>query len=295
VRLFDDKLEVEGSVRRTFGASSVVVLGQKLFLDASLRIVGIGMVSYSAQAEEAVVLRILAPGLSRCEFGNDCVCNGTDCIARGLAPVLISGEIVLAHRRIHFEAPQIEMTRSSVTKVSMGGALFGEGEIILDGHLHLEMPTPARVLVANALVVSGRWTTVTINVTSGRPLSACLEYEVVQVLNKKQAFVSVSIIQGTTCAPSAQEMPKGRKRTQTLQFVSHLQRRCGRCFGYSRHVFCWFRGCGCSADFVEETHWRQTHSCQSTINCTKCERSIQTHSVNGSTETKTLFLMFFFL
>ncbi len=183
---------------------------QKIGLDDSLRVVAIGKVNYRRQqSQEAIVLRMLTSGqLSQCELG-ECVCNSTECFVGGLGPVVVSGGIEVQNRKWYFEAPSVELTRASTTVLFEGGRLMGSSTIGLDGHLILQVPFPGRILVATAIRgISGRWTSVSVNVTKAQLLGACLQYEVVQVLNPKEAWISISVIQGATCAATAHDMPR---------------------------------------------------------------------------------------
>jgi hypothetical protein len=177
--LFNEKLEVEAYLWRAFGDPTDAVEARKIGIDEELRVVVIGN---GRVRHEALVLRMLAPGLVKCSMGSKCMCNGTDCVLQGLEPVLLSSVTALGNQTWFVEAPLLEFTRSSNLSISTKGFLLGAGKIVLDGRLNLQIPFPGRVPLVRALSgIEGRWTRVETNVTEAPLLGVCLQYETVQV------------------------------------------------------------------------------------------------------------------
>lgn len=180
VMLFNDKLEVEAHLWRAFGEPSDIVEARKIGIDGHQRVVVIGN---SRSKHEGLVLRMLAPGLSSCDLGSRCICNGTSCVVQGLEPVFAPNAVVMGNRSLFVEAQSLEFVRSSNLSISANGFIACTGKIVLDGHLKLEIPFPGRIpIVRAAKGVEGRWTSVETNVTEAPLLGVCLQYETVQVV-----------------------------------------------------------------------------------------------------------------
>ncbi len=194
---------------RAFGAKSDPVFGTQVLLDEALHVIAVGNVAYDNAQTEGVVLRLLGDGIHGCEVGPRCFCNGTDCVARGF-DTLVLESLDLQSRRL-FAEMDVEFTRAAQIKmVQPGGQLVGRRAVLLDGYLALQMPHTGRFPVAEGALVTGRFTTISVNVTDAGPLGECLEYEATQVLSKTQLIVSVSVVKATKCSAGmeAQSMPK---------------------------------------------------------------------------------------
>ncbi len=196
---------MESILWRAFGAKTVVVLGAQVLVDWATRLVAVGTVE-----RKGIVLRLLSEGLHSCYVGPWCECNASDCAAHGFEPLVISS-LDIGSRRVVADM-SVELSRASRLKVVMpGGVLSSLKTLLLDGHMELETSIVGRLVVATAGVLTGRFTTVAVNVTKRAVLEPCLEYEPTQVLSNQQMIVSVSTVKVTACEASAtsRDMPKG--------------------------------------------------------------------------------------
>ena len=205
--------QLVSTVTMPFGATTDVVTASKIVLDAGLFVYAVGTVRYDNRSDEGIVLRALVTPLSysRCTVGPNCWCSGVDCVAQGLVAEQIGKSLQLGARRMHAQMA-VDLLRSSRTEQEApDGMLTSVTSVSLDGHLHVSLPMEGRFVVVRAPLVTGRYNTLSINVTGGPALEECQEYEATQVVRTNEVLISVSRIQIAQCtsAPESAGMPKG--------------------------------------------------------------------------------------